>query len=126
VFLDAGVPDSVAAAFRSGGHYIILHRDVLAEKTADDVVAAAALANDAVLVAVDPDMKQFPKRFGISHGSPRFAELSIIRICCNETLAAKRLAHAMSFIEHEWMVSEEKAARRLWVEIGPHWLRTNR
>jgi hypothetical protein len=75
-------------------------------------------------------MKQFPRRFGISRtgssGDDRFARLSIIRLCCLETLAAKRLDQAMTFVEHEWVVSEDKVARRLWVEIGPHHLRSNR
>jgi predicted nuclease of predicted toxin-antitoxin system len=125
-FLDAGVPDSVASVFRKHGHTAILHREALPEKSTDAVVCATALANDAILVAIDGDMKTFAKRFGISQGSTRFARLSIIRLCCNEVLASKRLEHAMSFIEHEWSVSEEKAARRLWVEIGPHFLRSNR
>jgi hypothetical protein len=98
----------------------------LPKKTADDVVATMALKNDAILVAIDPDMKSFPKRFGISHGSPRFATLIIIRICSNETQAAHRVRQAMTLIEHEWSVSQEKAARRLWIEIGPHHIRTNR
>lgn len=120
------MPDSVAGVFRRHGYVTILHRDVLAEKTPDDVVATTAINNAAILVAIDPDMKSFPKRFGISHGSPRFASLSIIRICCNEIQAAHRIEQAMGLIEYEWSVSEEKTARRLWIEIGPHHIRTNR
>jgi len=78
------------------------------------------------LLAIDPDMKAFPKRYGISKGSPRYASLSLIWIGCNEVLAAKRLEQAMSLIEHEWKFSEEKASRRLWIEIGPHHIRTMR
>jgi hypothetical protein len=98
----------------------------LPERIDDDVVCTTALANDAILLAIDPDMKRFPKRYGISHGSPRYANLSLIWIGCNEVLAAKRLEQAMSLIEHEWKVSDEKAARRLWIEIGPHHIRTYR
>jgi len=125
-FLDAGVPDSVGHVFKDNGHYVMFHRDALPDKTADPVVCATALANEAILVAIDSDMKQFPRKFGISRSGDRFARLSIIRICCNEVLAPKRIGQAMSFIEHEWNVSEEKVARRLWVEIGPHHLRSNR
>jgi predicted nuclease of predicted toxin-antitoxin system len=121
-----GVPDSVAVVFRNHGHEAILHRDALPERTSDLVVCATALANQAILVAIDADMKTFAKRFGISHGSERFARLNLIRICCNEVLAAKRLEQAMSFIINEWAVSNGKVARRLWVEIGPHSLKTNR
>lgn len=110
---------------KQSNHRTILHREALPDGTADAVVCSTALANGAILVAIDRDMKQLSKRFGIG-SSDRFARLSLIFLCCNETLAAKRLQQAMSFIEHEWNVSEEKAARRLWVDIGPHFLRTNR
>jgi predicted nuclease of predicted toxin-antitoxin system len=126
VFLDAGVPDSVADVLSDRGHFVILYRQALAEKAGDDVVCTTALANDAILLAIDPDMKSFPKRYGISKGSDRYSRLSLIWIGCNEVLAAKRLDQAMRLIEHEWNFSEEKAARRLWIEIGPHHIRTMR
>jgi predicted nuclease of predicted toxin-antitoxin system len=63
------VPDSVARVFRDNGHHTILYREVLPERMPDDAVCTTALLNDAILVAIDPDMKQFAKRFGISHGS---------------------------------------------------------
>ncbi len=71
-------------------------------------------------------MKQFSQKYGTTPRGDRFARLNIIRLCCNETLAAKRLEHAMSFVEHEWAVSQEKAARRMWVDIAAHYLRSNR
>lgn len=103
--------------FRNHGHAVILHREALPEKSTDAVVCATALA---ILVAIDGDMKTFAKRFGISQGSTRFARLNIVRLCCNEVMSAKRLEQAMSFVEHEWAISEKKKASRLWVEIGPH------
>jgi predicted nuclease of predicted toxin-antitoxin system len=126
VLLDAGVPDSVGAVLEERGHIVIYHRNVLPEKTPDLVVAATALANDAVLVAIDNDMKQLAQRYGMTARGDKFARLSIIRLCCNETLAAQRLRHAMTFVEHEWAIAEEKAARRMWVEIRQHDLRTYR
>lgn len=107
-------------------HFVIFYRQVLGENIDDDVVCTTALANDAILLAIDPDMKAFPKRYGISRGSPRYSNLSLIWIGCNEVLAAKRLEQAMTLIEHEWDVSEAKASRRLWIEIGPHHIRTMR
>jgi predicted nuclease of predicted toxin-antitoxin system len=124
--LDAGVPDSVADVLKERGHHVILYREVLPEGEPDTVVCATALANDAILVAIDGDMKQLARRFGQSVKSERFKRLSIIRLCCNEVLAAKRLGQAMTLIEHEWAVSEEKVARRLWIDIGPHFVRSNR
>ena len=88
------------------------------------MVCAAAQANDAILVAFDHDMKQLAQRYGI--GSGRFKRLCLIKFLCPEPMAAKRLEQAMSLIEHEWLVSSEKVARRLFVEVGKQFLRTNR
>jgi hypothetical protein len=71
-------------------------------------------------------MKTFPKRFGTGHANDRFANLSLIRIGCNEVLASKRIDQAMSLIEHEWLFSTAKNARRLWIDLGAHVIRTNR
>jgi predicted nuclease of predicted toxin-antitoxin system len=65
----------------------------LPEGEPDTVVCATALANDAILVAIDGDMKQLARRFGQSVKSERFKRLSVIRLCCNEVLA-KRLGQA--------------------------------
>jgi hypothetical protein len=126
VFLDAGVPDSVGVVFSKNEHDVFYYRDYLPEKVADKHVCAQALTLGATLVGIDRDLKQFPTRFGVSQNSDRFKKLSIIRLCCNETLANKRLQQAMTLIEHEWAVSGEGAVHRLWVDVGPHHMRTNR
>jgi predicted nuclease of predicted toxin-antitoxin system len=126
VLLDEGVPDSVGNAFSSNGHEVILHRDVLAQSATDELVCQTALINAAILVAQDKDMRQIAKRFGSPSMNNRFSRLNLIRICCEETQAAKRILQAISFIEHEWKFSCEKVARRLWVDIGAHFLKSNR
>jgi len=125
-FLDAGVPDSVGRVLLECGHEPIYHRDALPDRTPDAVVAATALANNAILVAIDKDMKQIAQRYGMTPRNNRFDRLSLIRICCDEVMASKRVEHAMSFLELEWAFRSEKAARRMWIEIGPHYLKTNR
>lgn len=90
----------------------------------DELVCIAAEANDAILVAFDNDMKQAARRQGIN--STRFKRLSLLKFACEEPMAGKRLEEAMSLVEHEWLVSTEKAARRLFVEIGTHVLRSHR
>ena len=124
VFLDEGVPDAVGRAFRGFGHEVILHREALAAGVPDPLVCAAAQANDAILVAYDKDMKKIARRRGV--GAGRFARLSLIHLQCPEPTAASRIEQAMSFIEHEWSVSSTPDARRLYVEIGAGFLRTNR
>jgi predicted nuclease of predicted toxin-antitoxin system len=124
--LDEGVPDSVADTLKKLGHVAILHRDVLLSGASDEVVCAAALANDAILIAIDSDMKQLAKKYGVTPKGPRFDKLHIIRLCCEEPLAAKRLEQAISLIIHEWNFTMEKSARRLWVDVAPHFLRSYR
>ena len=126
MLLDAGVPDSVDNVLAGSGHEVIFYRDVLPERTPDLVVARTAIANGAVLVAIDNDMRHIAKKYGAAAQKGRFAQLSLIHICCDEVMASKRLKQAMSFVELEWAISTEHAARRMWVDIGPHFLKTNR
>lgn len=126
VLLDEGAPILVADPFLKRGYRVIYHSDVLASGTKDDVVVATAILNEAILLAVDADMKRMVKRFGSPNNSGKYSKLNLIFISCNETVAAKRLDHAMSFIANEWNVSCEKVARRLWVDIGPHRLTSYR
>jgi predicted nuclease of predicted toxin-antitoxin system len=125
-FLDAGVPDSVGRVFSEFGHTVIYHRNVLPDKTPDEAVCATALANEAILVAIDGDMKQMAKRYGVTPKGDRFDNLNIIRLACNEVLASKRLKHSISLILHEWAFCLEKPPRRLWVDVLPHQIRTHR
>ena len=126
VLLDAGVPDSVGRVFEQRGHIAIYHREVLPEGAPDEVVCAAALENEAILIACDGDMKRLVKRYGTAPDSARFAKLNLIRIGCNGVLASQRTDQAMTLIEHEWAFSALKAARRLWVDIAPHAIRSHR
>jgi predicted nuclease of predicted toxin-antitoxin system len=126
VLLDAGVPTAVGLAFREAGHEPLFYNDVLPEKVPDDVVAATAIANDAILVAQDNDMKRLAKRYGEAPQSARFARLHLIRLCCSAPQAANRTRHAMSLIQHEWAFTRAKSARRLWIDIGSHFIRSHR
>jgi predicted nuclease of predicted toxin-antitoxin system len=124
VLLDEGVPAGVAKVFEEYGHEAILLEKVVKLGSEDVLVCTAAVHNEAILVAFDKDMKQLAKQHGI--GQERFKRLSLIRFECSETMAAERLSFAMSLIEHEWRISNEKAARRLHVVIGTHVLRSYR
>lgn len=123
-FLDASVPDSVGKVLASAGHEVIHHREALEEGAKDPVVCQTALANEAVLVAVDKDMKQLTKRFGVT--DERFKNLSMVFCGCNIPLSASRVEQAISLIEHEWEYSEKKVGRRLLVEITNHQIATYR
>jgi predicted nuclease of predicted toxin-antitoxin system len=126
VLLDPSAPDSIGGVFQKHGHHVILHRSILPERTPDQIVCAAALQNEAILVAVDGDMKRLVRRYGAASKIERFARLNLILLACNPVLAPQRLEQAMSLIDHEWRFTIEKASRRLWVDIEPHAVRTHR
>jgi hypothetical protein len=125
VLLDEGTPILSADPFSKKGHQVIYYSDVLSNGAKDDVVAATAILNKAALIAIDMDMKRLVRRFGAPDNG-RFKNLDLIFIGCDPVMAAKRLDHAMSFIETEWDVRCAKTARRLWVSIENHRLTTYR
>jgi hypothetical protein len=103
----------------------VIHFDAaLMPGSPDVLVARTAEANDAILIALDGDMKLLAKRAGIGGG--RFKRLSLRKLSCREPVAAKRVEQAMSPIETEWTISDAKAARRLFVEIGNDVIKTFR
>ena len=115
MLLDAGVPDSVGRMFIEHGHSVIFHRDILPERTPDTVVSTTALENGAILVACDGDMKQIAGSFGANND--RFKKLNLIKLTCNESLAASRVAQMMELIELEFKFNQSKSSRRMSVEI---------
>lgn len=125
--LDEGAPVGLRVPLSAAGYRVILHHEAVAPGSPDDLVCATAIVNNAVLVAIDGDMKQFAKRYGVAPvNEGRFDKLHVLRICCDEVMALKRVEQAVSFIAHEWAYTVDKAARRLWVDVGPHFLRTHR
>jgi predicted nuclease of predicted toxin-antitoxin system len=124
VLLDEGVPAEVAQVFLTHGYIVIPFDSVLTPGLADELVCAAAIANNALLVAYDNDMKQYVRRRG--QGPDRFRNLHLLKFNCPEPMAAARLDEAMSLILNEWAVAHEKVARRVYVEIGTHEIRTFR
>lgn len=123
-FLDEGVADSVGVFLEGEGHFVIRLRDSITTGSKDPLVCVAAEANDAILVAHDADMKGLAKRYGVSNG--RFKRLSLIKLSVPEPRAVDRLREAISLIEHEWEISETKAARRLFIDIMKDVIRTMR
>lgn len=124
--MDEGAPAGIMDSFRTAGHDVIPFGDVLEAGSKDDLVCATAVLNKAALIAVDKDMKYFKKRYGQPEGERRFKNLHLIHFACSGVQAVKRAPQAMSFIEHEWRFACDKNARELWVEIGPHHIRSNR
>lgn len=125
--LDAGAPVSVAKIIEDRGHVAIRYSDVLVDGATDIVVCQTALANEAVLIAIDNDMNRIVRSYGKPLKDDRFKSLCFIGIGCGEVQAANRLAQALQLIEMEWTFRCEKpAARRMWVEVASNYIRTNR
>jgi predicted nuclease of predicted toxin-antitoxin system len=123
-FLDEGVADSVGRYLTEEGHFVIYLRDSISTGSADPLVCIAAEANDAILVAHDADMLGLVRKHGVTNG--RFKRLSLVKLSCPAPRAVDRLRAAMSLIEHEWLVSGSKTARRIFIEIKNDVIRTMR
>jgi predicted nuclease of predicted toxin-antitoxin system len=124
LFLDEGAPRSVGLFFRENGHDVTFMQDEIARGSPDLLVGEVAQRNNAILVAVDRDMRRIASRHGI--GSGRFKRLHLLQFLCTEPQAVHRVREALSLIEHEWEIAQRKAARRFWVDIGDSFIRTHR
>ena len=124
LFLDEGVPDSVGHAFLEAGHEVAFLNKSSARGSPDHVVCAIADINDSILVALDGDMKKIAQGHGV--GQRKLLQLGLIKLSCFEPDAAVRVRMAMSLIEHEWMVTEGRTGRRIFVEISDTVMRTFR
>lgn len=126
-FVDQCVPDSVARTLESFDLETIRLREKTAPSSPDSLVAAVAEANNSILVTMDGDFKSIASRSGI--GRRRFHRLSLLRFeKCRESMAAARLAAAMSLIFHEWEIGagDQSHDRRMFVVITSKTIRTHR
>jgi predicted nuclease of predicted toxin-antitoxin system len=124
LFLDEGVPDSVGHAFMAAGHQVAFLNKTMVRGSSDPLVCVIADINDAILVALDGDMKRIAQGYGV--GGRKFLKMGLIKLSCYEPDAAKRIQEAMSLIEHEWNFSAGKPGRRIFVEILDTVIRTVR
>ncbi len=114
-FLDHGVPVSVAETLIAERHDVIILKDVLPPDTEDPVVALTAAENTAILISFDKDFRAIAGRLGVSN--KRLRKLSRIQMRCKEPEGSKRLKDAMSFIQHEWEIAQQKSDKRVFIEI---------
>ncbi len=122
-FLDEGVPNSVGRMLEGFGHTVTYGNKTLTPGTPDLVVCLISMVDEAILVAMDKDMKRIAKANRVS--TSQFAKLSFVHLDCPEINAAERVRQAMGLLEYEWEQSEN-AVRRLHLVIGASVIRTNR
>jgi hypothetical protein len=118
------VPLSVGRTLEELGHEVIYHHEALTKSASDLLVCAASEANSAILVALDADIRKIAQGYGVSRS--RYKRLSVLKLNCFEPHAAERVRTAASLIEHEWLSSPDPKGRRIFIEIGESYIRTNR
>jgi hypothetical protein len=108
----------------AAGHQVAFLNKTMLRGSSDPLVCVIADINDAILVALDGDMKRIAQGYGV--GGRTFLKLGLIKLSCYEPDAAARVQAAMSLIEHEWMFTEGREGRRIFVEILDTVIRTVR
>lgn len=123
--LDESVPNAVGVVLKGAGHetYFVNKSQIVLRGSPDPVVAEAAVQADAILVALDGDMRQIAKSHGA--GKNRYSKLSVLKLSCSELAAAKRVKAMMSLIEHEWAIVHG-GIRKFHVEIKDTLVRSMR
>ena len=124
IFVDQCVPDSAGRAFIEAGHDVQFLRERLAPNSADTLVAAVALASEAVLLSLDRDFKKIATRLQFS--ARKLRTLSLIKLSCRESQAKTRLQQSMSLIEHEYEVMLASKGARLFIEVQKSCIRSYR
>lgn len=124
-FADHNIPESACKALEGFGYPVIRLREKTAPDSPDTLVAAVSEANNAILVTMDSDFKSIASRISIGHN--RYRKLSLLRFeKCRESVAATRIASAMSLIEHEWKVGNSQSDRRMFVVLCDSVIRSHR
>lgn len=117
-FLDEGVPRQLGQELRAAGFDVIEFREAALPGAADNLVADIAIANDAILVAIDRDMKEIAKARGISN--KRYKNLSLLAFRCREPEAIRRLPVVIPFIKLQLDQTSGRPGRRLFIEVFAH------
>lgn len=115
--LDENVPNSVGDMLRSRGHEAFSIRDYVAQGAPDQIVAAIAEHEEAVLVSHDRDFRKIAPR--VPEGQrARFRRLSVVRMQCEKPRSSERLQAAMPLIEVEFEERQRMPDRRMIVVVA--------
>lgn len=124
-FADHNVTESVCRVLEEKGHDVVRLRDELPPDSPDPVVAKFAEQIDAILISHDGDFKRIAPRIPRGRRA-RFRKLSRIHLRCDYAGAEKRVAAAIGLIEFEWNLAQERADKRIHIEIQKSGIKTNR
>jgi predicted nuclease of predicted toxin-antitoxin system len=123
--LDENVAVEMAEMLVAAGHQAEFIRDYVPPGSADPIVATVAEQHEAVLVSFDGDFQLIAPRIPIGHRS-RFRRLSRIWMRCGEPIGAQRLASALSLVESEFELGQQRDDQRMHFWVGISYLRTER
>jgi predicted nuclease of predicted toxin-antitoxin system len=123
--LDENVPRDMADMLIRHGHTAVYIRDYVPPGSPDPLVATVAQELNAVLISFDGDFQHIAPR--IPQGQrARFRTLSRIWMRCYEPDGADRLEQALSLVESEFALAEQRADKRMLMWVGGSYLRTDR
>jgi predicted nuclease of predicted toxin-antitoxin system len=123
--LDEKVPRDMADMLIRHGHNPIYIREYVPPGSPDPLVATVAQELKAVLVSFDGDFQHIAPR--VPHGQrSRFRTLSRIWMRCIEPDGAERLGEALSLVESEFALAQQRSDRRMLMWVGTSYIRTDR
>ncbi|WP_337846425.1 DUF5615 family PIN-like protein [Sphingomonas sp.] len=122
---DECVTESACKFLEERGHEVIRARSVVPEGTEDPIVAKVAEDLTAILLTDDADFKTIIARRQDGQRR-RFKKLSRVHLACKHSQAVNRLAAAITLIEFEYGVAQDRADKRMIIEIKPTLIRTLR
>ena len=123
--LDENVAASVGRKLEELGSDAQYIRDLIPAGSVDPLVAFVAEDFDAVLLSHDGDFKKIAPRIPDGQKT-RFSRLSRIHLRCAEYNAADRLAKVFSFIQFEFHIAQKSKDRRMIIQIGQSYIRSER
>jgi predicted nuclease of predicted toxin-antitoxin system len=126
LLIDENAPDSVSEFFRERGHEVVLVREILPRGTADQIVALVGDEMSAVVVTWNhKDFKRLVSRIP-EGGRQRFRNLGRITFRCSEARGRQRLEELIEWVEFEYAQAQKSPDKRMMLEIGESYCRSNR
>ncbi|MHA7773905.1 DUF5615 family PIN-like protein [Roseibium sp. M-1] len=123
--LDENVAVSVLKKLRELGFDAEFIRDLIPEGSADPLVSFVAEDQQCILVSHDGDFQKIAPR--IPDGQKkRFRNLSRIKLNCLEYQAAKRIEQTVDFVKSEYHVAQSRSDKRMILQIGTSYVRSDR
>ncbi|WP_443018093.1 DUF5615 family PIN-like protein [Sphingomonas sp. 37zxx] len=122
---DECVTESVSQFLEERGHEVIRAKQKIPEGTQDPIVAKVAEDLSAILLTDDADFNTVASRRPNGQRR-RFRKLSRVHLACKHSQAIHRIAAAITLIEFEYEIAQERDDKRMIIELKPTLVRTIR